>query len=170
MKFTDAQIAKIIADMVILCDTRENKNQHMLDYLKSNGIKHRSQKLDSADYSFELPSHQNLNLDLSVLVERKNSLDEIIGNLTSNRDRFIREFERMNDNQIRHIIVENATWKKLFNGSYRSQASPKSITASLLTWNVRYNCPIWFANQTESPELMYNLLVYGLREKLKEME
>jgi len=167
---TDAMIGKVISDMVIICDTREQKNSHVIEYLKANGIRYEIAKLESADYSFKLPSYNTLGLDLSVLVERKNSLDEIIGNLTSNRERFAREFERMHDEQMRHIVIENATWKKVAKGSYRSKMSSNSLTASLLSWSMRYKCPIWFATTDESPMVIYNLLKYGLRQKLKEIE
>lgn len=162
---TDNEKASILQDMVVICDTREQKNQHILDYFTQYKIPYKTERLDTADYSFILPSYPELNLDKTVLVEKKNSLDEIAGNFTKDRVRFINEFERVTTEHI-HLVIENATWKKVKNGSYRSKLHPNSMTASLLTWNIRYNCPLWFVGKEESPELIYKILYYELKEIL----
>ena len=164
---TDKQIKDILDDIVIIVDTREKKNEHILKYLYDNGIKHIVDKLDSGDYSIMLPNYPELELDRKFLVEKKNSLDEISQNFTKHRSRFAREFERAKPNTI-HIVIENATWRKLLNGSYRSKFSPKSFMASLLTWCVRYRSPIWFVTPTDSPEVIYHILFYELYEYLKQ--
>ena len=38
----------------VLCDTREQCNQHIIQYLHANGIATESRKLDFGDYSFEI--------------------------------------------------------------------------------------------------------------------
>ena len=166
---TDKEKHDILSDIVIIVDTREKKNLHILEFLDTNKIKYKVEKLDSGDYSFELPHYKHLGLDKSVLIERKNSLSELAGNFTKNRERFVNEFERIGDAKI-HLIVETATWRKLLNGTYQSQFNPKSYMASLLTWNIRYNCPIWFAETKESPMIMYSIIHYELVEKLKGMK
>lgn len=168
MNLTDKIIGEILNDIVVLVDTREKRNEHMLEYFKANNIKYEVEKLETADYTIKLPNFGFLGLDRKFLVERKNSLDEIAGNFTKDRDRFTREFERVGDSNI-HLVVENATFKKLLNGSYRSQLPPKSFLASLLVWNIRYNCSVWFATTDESPHLIYNLMYYELYEYLKNM-
>lgn len=166
MKLTDKQIQAVIDDMVIIVDTREQKNDHILEHLKANRIPYIEEKLKSADYSFILPNHAHLGLDRHILIEKKNSLDEISQNFTSGRERFIREFERLTGEKI-HLVIENATWKKLLNGSYRSQMAPQSFMASLMTWSIRYDCPVWFVGKDESATVIYNLMKYELLEHLK---
>jgi ERCC4-type nuclease len=166
MTLTDGEIAKVLKDIVIIADTRERKNKHILDYFDKNKIKYIVRKLDSADYSFMLPNYTNLHLDEAILVEKKNSLTEIAGNFTSGRKRFTNEFDRAMPKDI-HIVIEDATWKKVVNGSYRSQLPPKSMMASIMTWNARFRCPIWFVGKSESPMVIYNIIYYGLRELLK---
>ena len=168
MKLTDRQKADIIADIVVLVDTREQKNEHILAFLKANNIQYLIEKLDTADYTFILPNYGYLGLDKKILIEKKNSLEEISGNFTKDRARFAREFERVKDEKI-HLLIEGATWKKLLGGTYRSKISPNSFMASMLTWNIRYNCPIWFVGKDESPIVIYNILKYELLERLKEM-
>lgn len=168
MKITDKMIADVIKDIVILTDTREQKNKHILDYFDEKEIKHQLQKLDTADYSFILPNFGFLEFDNSILIEKKNSLDEIAGNFTKDRQRFVSEFERIGDAKI-HLLIENATWRKIINGSYRSKLPPQNMIASLFTWNVRYNCPIWFSNPTESGMIIYQIIKYEIMEKLKSL-
>lgn len=168
MKLTDKVIADILADMVIIVDTREQRNEHILKYFKDNNIKYEIKKLDTADYSFELPNYPELSLDRMFLVEKKNSLDEISGNFSKDRERFQREFERVGEASI-HLLIEGATWKKLLKGSYRSKLNPKSFKASLLSWSIRYNCQVWFVGEDESPEILHSILHYELLEKLKDL-
>lgn len=166
---TDREIQKVLDDIVVIVDTREQKNQHILDYLTENNIKYITEKLDTGDYSLVLPNYTHLGLDKKFLVEKKNSLDEISTNFTSGRARFVREFERAKEShQNLHLVIENATWKKLYKGSYRSKFPPKSFKASLITFCIRYGVPVWFVQPEESPDLIYSLLHYELFEYLKE--
>jgi len=88
-------------------------------------------------------------------VERKGSLNEVVGNFTSGRERFAREFERL-DGQSLHMVIEDATWKKIVNGSYRSEFSPKSLTGSILGWSIKYDFKTWLCTKEESPLLIYS--------------
>lgn len=164
---TDKNLDDIIKDMVVISDSREQKNKHILDYLDSINVPYITEKLNSGDYSFILPHYPHLNLDRKILIEKKNSLDEIAQNFTSGRDRFLREFERVADDETMHLVIEQATWKKLLNGSYRSKFPSKSFMASLLTYSIRYDFKTWFVQPSECGELMYNILKYSLRERLK---
>lgn len=169
MSITDKEISNILKDITIICDTREKNNNHILTYFKEQNLPYIIQKLDTADYSFFLPNYKTLGLDKLAIIEKKNSLDEIAGNFTKDRERFVREFERVTPQEHIHLVIENATWKKLLNGTYRSQLGSQAFVANLLTWNIRYNCPIWFTTPAESPMLIYNLIRYELFEKLKQM-
>lgn len=168
MQITDKVMANVLSDMVIIVDTREQKNRHILDYFDSKDIKYKEEKLLSADYTVDFPNFKELGLDRLILIERKNSLNEIAGNFTKNRVRFVEEFERINGQNI-HLLIEGSTWGRVIRGTYRSKLPPQSMLASLMTWHVRYNCPIWFCQQNESGMLIYNLIKYTTMEKLKDM-
>lgn len=167
-RFTDKEKAEIIADMVVICDTREQKNNHILSFLERSNIPYIIEKMETADYTFTLPHYPELNLDGAILIEKKNSLDEIAGNFTRDRERFTREFERVREEHL-HLVIEQASWKKLLTGTYRSQMQPKAFMASLLTFNVRYGCPVWFVGVSESPVLIYNIMYYELKEHLNQL-
>ena len=166
MILTDKVMSDILEDLVIIVDTREQKNEHIIKFFKDNGIKYEISKLDTADYSFRLPHFPELGCDRKVLVEKKNSLDEIAGNFTKDRARFTREFERVTDEHV-HLVIENATWKKVSNKSWRSAFTSQSMMASLMTYSIRFNLKTWFVPIDESPKLIYNIIRYELFEQLK---
>ena len=49
----------ILKDMVIVHDTREKKNQHIINYFLLEGIKNKKVKLDTGDYSCIFQTIQN---------------------------------------------------------------------------------------------------------------
>ena len=85
---------ELISSMVILVDTREKVNDHILEYFDKKNIIYKKKALDYGDYSFMIPANDKLSIprDLyfmnKVVVERKASLEEISNNLTKERDRF----------------------------------------------------------------------------------
>ena len=161
---------KPLSDMIIICDSREKKNQHILEWLDKNKIPYEIEKLDVGDYTFRLPNYPELDVDYKFVIERKGDLSEIAGNFTKGRDRFEREFQRSIDNKQKvHLVIENATFRKLLNGSYRSKFTPKAFMASLLSWTIRNNLQTWFVTPKDSGEIIYNLLYYELYEHLKKL-
>lgn len=55
-KFTVGEIKNLAKRMVILVDSREKKNDHILGYFKKQGIAYQETKLDYGDYSFYIPA------------------------------------------------------------------------------------------------------------------
>lgn len=166
---TNKERMDIINDMVMIVDTREKKWEHIRKYFEENNINYKVEKLDVADYSFILPNYQYLNMDKRFLIEKKNSLDELAGNFTSGRDRFAREFERMKEGQKIHLVLENFTWRKLLNKSYRSGFLPKSYMASLIAWSIKYDFPTWNVVPKDSGQLIYEILKKELEHELNKL-
>ena len=77
---------ELVKSIVILVDTREKENQHILDYFDKKGIKYKKRALEYADYSFMIPENEALNIprdlyfDKECVVERKGSLEELSTN------------------------------------------------------------------------------------------
>ena len=63
---------------MIICDSRERKNQHVLRYFDAHGIPYRIQKLDVADYMLE-------GVD-GFALDRKQNLAELSTNLMNRKD------------------------------------------------------------------------------------
>lgn len=83
---------------MILCDTREKKNGHILEYFEMREIPYKVTKLDTGDYMEE--RNQLLTID------RKQNLDELAHNLFStDKGRFWREVRRAHQEKIRMIVL-----------------------------------------------------------------
>ncbi len=94
--------------VTIICDTREQCNQHIVQYLYSHGIATENRKLDYGDYSFEI---NGKSFERSCVIERKGSVDELYGNITTkNGERIKKELDAAAKNA-RHIelILEGVT-------------------------------------------------------------
>mgnify|MGYP001051472481 CR=1 FL=1 len=93
-------------------------------------------------------------------IERK-SIDDLIGCLTTGRERFERELFKGKALDYFALVIE-ASLSDLINGRYRSQMNPKSAIQSLLAFSIRYKLLMWFcenrkygARVTESLLLKY---------------
>ena len=55
-KYRTEDIKKLIKQMIVLIDTREKKNSHILDYFRKQKIAYQVEKLEYNDYSFMIPA------------------------------------------------------------------------------------------------------------------
>ena len=103
-------------------------------------------------------------LENTISLERK-SLNDLVGSLTYERERFERELANAMPLEYFALVLE-CSLSDLVNKRYRSAASPKSIIQSLLTFSVRYRLPVWFAeNRNYAQRLVESLLSKFEREK-----
>lgn len=65
-------------------------------------------------------------------IERK-SLDDLLGCVGRDRDRFDREMQRMLSFPIRVLVIE-ADWTELEQGNWRSKLTPEHVIGSLMGW------------------------------------
>lgn len=96
----------------VLIDTREQKNAHITVALDKLGIRHESHKLDFGDYSFSIDSKD---FSCSCVIERKATIDEVYGNVTTDRERIEKELETIskNANQCTFLIENCDNWNSL---------------------------------------------------------
>ena len=59
-KYTDKEIKELLKSMVILVDSRENANSHILKWFDEKKISYKIEKLEFCDYSFLLPANSEL--------------------------------------------------------------------------------------------------------------
>lgn len=162
---TDTEINNKLKELVVITDTREQRNENIIEWLDKKKIPHKERKLDTGDYSAMLG---NLTLENDVIIERKRNLDEIAGNFTVDRQRFEDEWIRAKADHIAmHLVIENASWSDIVSHNYNSKLDPKSLMASLLSWQARYGVTISFVSPQVTPQLIYGILYYTAREKLK---
>ena len=171
-RYSQNELKKLLDSMVILVDTREKKWNHIKDYFDRNKIAYKNKALDTGDYSFMLPANRELNIDRDIyfdkqiIVERKGSLEEISGNLSKERDRLEKELSLAPDEKV--IIIENASYKNLVDGDYKTEYRPSSFWASLFTFYHRYNVPFIFMEDNKyTGSYIYGYFKYYLKNYLR---
>ena len=109
-----------------------------------------------------------------LIIERKANLSELVGNLLEKRDsnnmnRFERELKNATDMGYRIILLieEPDFYNKLMRKQYRSRCSVASIRGMLFALQSRYNVSIMSVSKEQSASIIWSLLFYDLREKLK---
>ena len=170
---TPFELQKTLDSMVLLVDSREKPTAEAKKRWESFGVPYRIQALKSGDYTSEfiLPNGEIFSLENHALIERKLGLTEICGNFCQNRDRFIREFERIKEAGARvYIVIENGSWENVYNGKYRSQMHPNALIANLTAWMARYNAHIIFCRAETFPKLCREILYREAKEILTNME
>ena len=82
-----------------------------------------------------------------IAVERK-ELNDLIGCLTTGRDRFERELHKGRALDYFALVIEGSL-SDLANGHYRSKMEPKAAVQSLLAFSIRYRLPVFFCENRE---------------------
>ena len=128
-KFNQKEIKKILDSLVIIVDTREQSNQHIIDFFNKKKIPYSIEKLPFGDYSCKLPAgsfeHQGRDIYFNndFVLERKANIDEICSNLKENAARLKKELAHLNKYNIEfYIFLEDENYElNLRNSNYRSQ-------------------------------------------------
>jgi ERCC4-type nuclease len=166
--YTKTEIDELLKQLTIVVDTREKVNDHITGYFDKNKVAHISRALATGDYSAMIG---DMTLEHELTVERKSSLDELAGNLTTDRQRFEDEFTRAKADGLKVILlIENGSWEDIELHNYTSKLEPKSFTATLYAWQVRYNITVNFCKPNTSGKIIYGHLYYAAREALKKGE
>lgn len=169
------EIKAALESAEILVDTREQHTGRAERRLKSLRLPYKRCTLKFCDYAINctLPDGTQLYdtskpvIPHTAVIERKMSLDELEGCLTRSRDRFEREFVRAQDTGAPiYLLVEGATWENILTGNYRSKMHPKAFECSLTALMVRYNLHLIFCREATSGELIREILLRDLRERL----
>ena len=125
-RYTDKELKDLLKSLTIVVDTREDVNNHILEYFDSKKIPYIVRKMDYGDYGCFLPKNNELgitrDLHFDCVVERKAHLEEVSGNLTADRTRLENEFIRgMNSRFIMMIEKkENTEAMALINSLVKS--------------------------------------------------
>ena len=137
--------------------------------------------LKTGDFTLvvQLPNRNQINFQDKIIIERKNSLNELCQNLFDKKDsegmnRFERELKRAKEQGIKVVLlveVEDMHSKILSSKHFRydkaSKVSPKAFNSILRSLQARYNISIEYCNKKDSARLIHDLLYYHAREYLK---
>lgn len=146
--YTDNEIKELVKNMVILVDTKEKVNNHILEYFDKKGIEYKNKSLEYGDYSFMLKANEKLAIpkdvwfDKLVVIERKCSLKEISNNLTRERARFEKELILAPKDKV--ILIENSSYEDIALGNYDTKYNKASFLATLHKFWFKYSAPFFF--------------------------
>ena len=164
-------IEETLKKFAVIVDSREQKWAHIEKALKATGTPYERRKLDYGDYTCFAVSPQNgaFSLAEKYVIERKANVDELVGNFTKGRERFDREFKRAAADQAKvFLLIEDANlWRTIREHRYRSKMPPKSLLATLCSWQARYNITVISCSREDSGTLIKAILWYALRDELK---
>lgn len=169
---TIPEVEESLQSMVILVDNREQDTPRSRARYEQFGVPFERTTIHTGDYSakFLLPDGTWYDMSDDVTLERKMNLSELCLCFGSERKRFIREFERAKENNIRMwLLLENSSFKDAYAGRYRSQYKPKSLIASMLAFQARYNTRLVMCDESLSGKLIHDILYYEGREILMGM-
>ena len=162
--WTEASLKEYLSKLTVIVDSKEKVNSHILTYFDSKNIPYKVRNLETGDYSAMI---DDMTFEHDFFIERKANLTEICGNFTQTRERFEREFLRAKAEKAKpYLLIEDSTVDDIYLGDYRSKVKPKSLIASFLTWQTRFNATIMFCSKQNSGRLIYGILYYAAREQL----
>lgn len=153
---SDKDVKEAIANMRVIVDSREQKNQHILQFFKNQKLNYETRKLEFGDYSCVIPAKKEwfpndepvkpieLSLESRVVIERKGSIDEIATNIGSDRERFERELIRIKAAGAKAVLLlENYETDRVLRGpemgKYRSNLKPNLIVQNINHLCIRYD-------------------------------
>ena len=174
--FTDKEIKAIKNNLTILVDTREQRNQHILNYFEKKNIKYEVHKLDYGDYSCKIPANtiegqtNDIYFDRDIVIERKACIDELASNFKNDGVRIKTELAHINKYNIKvYLLVEDPEFDdNIRNGNYRSEYRPQSLYARIKkSIEVRYNTLVRPIDRKYIGSEIYNTFEAYVYEKFK---
>lgn len=152
--------------MYILIDTREKARaiKKILKHFDDNDVQYASSKLFVGDYQIAT--------DGSVVVDRKQNLNEVCSNVCQEHKRFTDELQRANDAGIKvYILVEHGGKIKTLDDvknwyNPRLKVSPLAVSGERLykilsTMEQHYGCEFVFCDKDHTGEMIIKLLRQG---------
>ncbi len=143
---------------MIICDSREKKNAHILRYFDKHSIEYKVQKLDVADY--QMVGKEGL------VIDRKQNLDEMARNLTNRNDhaRFWKEVRRAKENKIKMIVLcehggqiksipDVANWHSKY-----SPVSGRKLMDEIYRVHIAYGVEFLFCDKRSTGRRIFELL------------
>ena len=146
---------------MVIVDTREKKNAHILKYFTAHQIEYKLQKMDVADYQLE-------GADMLV-VDRKQNLDELARNLMNRSDhaRFWKEVRRAKERSTKLIVlcehggqIKNIKSVAGWHSKY-SPVSGRALMDEIYRVHIAYGVEFLFCDKRSTGKRILELLGEG---------
>lgn len=153
---------KFLEEIVVIVDKQEKVNWWITNYFKREKIAFRVEHLKAGDYACLLNDNP-----LSIIIERKNSLTELSGNLATKakKQRFYKEFTKVASCE-KHLLIENDNLDNLITGLYGTDFHPNSYIANLILLQKRFQIQTHFINRYNMGLWILKLFYYHYYELL----
>ena len=166
-RYTEAERKKLLENLVVQVDSREQENKHITDFFTAKKIKFEKKSLESGDYSFYITECPELGINHewwcdNLFIERKASLDELAGNLKE--ERFFNEVKRTLNIKQKFLIIESCSWEDIINHKYMSQYSEKAFYSQLIKLMTKYDIKIIFTKR--SGAMIYQICRWVIEEEI----
>lgn len=163
--YTEKQYKELLSHLVILHDTREQNNSHILKYFDDHNIRHKQRALKTGDYTMMLESDPDFGIYRDMwfsdvlAIERKNSVEELASNIADSGGtaRFAREMSRFKDISNVYLVIENDSLDNIIEHGYRSQLNPDSFLRTMLTWQKKSNFYLNFVKKENMGKFIFEL-------------
>ncbi len=143
---------------MILCDTREKKNGHVLSYFDKHGIPYSIQTVHTGDYM------DTKRMDITV--DRKQNLEELCGNLCAKNTRFWKEVRRSKEEGLKMVVLcehggkiksikDVAKWKSKY-----SRVSGKRLMEEIYRVHIAYGVEFLFCDKRSTGKMILEILNY----------
>ena len=163
--FTQKQYKELLSHLVILAQTNEQKNEHILSSFDKKGIKYKQKSISEGDYAFYIEACPELGFPTDtyftdeVFIERKNSLSELASSFygqkkkrsdgtTEYDDAFRRELKRAKCKKHKYLLVEQPNGLDgILKHDYRKKKKKKSFWGTLHRLEIDYDLRVKFISK-----------------------
>lgn len=144
----------------IIRDSREHRGAGYLFRGKEAEAKIVMKKLATGDYSLE-------GYEQEIVIERKR-INELFGNFAGDRERFMREVERMGKISYKFLLIEGSFKDLVQMKKVPGKVSVKLVVATLISLMIKHNIKVVFAgNPKLAEQLAYRILIKFFNYKVK---
>lgn len=152
-------------NILILADTRQQKDKHITDYFDKQDVQWIRTTLPSADY-MAVRYNNGFVKDYSVLIDTKKDMEEIVGNLcrTTEHERIKREVDKARElgcKQFIFLICDNKikTIEDIRNwSSKRTKVKGETLLKIMRTMSERYGIRFIFTSKQNAGAKIIELL------------
>lgn len=153
--------------IVILIDTREKRNELIIEAFEKQGIEYEYVKggLLYGDYSAKVvfEDDKEVSLHRDLVIERKRELTELSNTLTQGQRRFINELDRARFDRadFKLLIEDDDYYRNILEHNYRTQLKPDDFLKLLFKFQHQYGYDIVGINEKLSASYIYrNIKAY----------
>ena len=165
---------ELMNSAIILVDTREKKNNHIIGFFDEKGIQWDKKTLLSGDYSIMIPKNLEIGLPMDIdlsryySIERKANLEELSANLSFKRKQFEHELYRQPGRL--SIIIEEGSYSDIARGNYGTQFNPNAYIASIHALEHQYGVTFKFVEKVAMGYYIHKDLTYFAKTVLRSGE